>query len=341
MSSTTGLVSVIVPVYRVEDYVSRCVESLTGQTYQHLEVILVDDGSPDRCGEMCDSFAAQDPRIRVIHQTNQGLSAARNAGLDAARGSYLMFVDSDDWIHRTAVAHLLDASVELGAEVAVCSFIYATSDDVSRARSAGAARAVDSREALGLYAGKTAPAMTSAWGKLFLSNLFDDLRFPLDRLHEDEFTTYRAIARAKTVALTDAQLYFYFTRPGSITHGGRSIKQFLDHVDALRGQAEFFQALGLAQVSGDCLRRAFLAQRQLRARVAASGDQDLQRKLATETREVAAALRSSPQSWLVKVVARSYVSCPRLLDAAFSVFQPLARRSRKIHRHVFGGSTRQ
>ena len=125
------LVSVIIPVYKVEQYLERCVRSVTSQTYDNLEILLIDDGSPDRCGEMCDSFAAEDRRIRVIHQKNGGLSAARNTGIDASSGQWLFFIDSDDFIHRDCIGKLLAAAETSGADIASCGF-EKTEDDTIR-----------------------------------------------------------------------------------------------------------------------------------------------------------------------------------------------------------------
>ena len=124
------LVSVIVPIYNVEKYLRKCVDSILNQTYKNLEIILVDDGSPDNCGNICDEYALSDSRIRIIHKKNGGLSDARNAGLDIARGNYILFVDSDDYIDETMVEKLYEALEKEKAEMSLCSFVYVNDDGV-------------------------------------------------------------------------------------------------------------------------------------------------------------------------------------------------------------------
>lgn len=313
--------SIIVPVYRVEKYLPRCMASLLAQSHQNLEIILVDDGSPDRSGEMCDEYAAEDDRVRVIHQDNGGLSAARNVGIESARGSFLAFVDADDWVHPELVAYLLSIALGSGADLAACRFLRTQDEDVSGARRAGGVQALTPSEALELYASPTTSTMTTACAKLFRAELFHGLRFPVGRLYEDEFTTYRLVAAAHRIVLSDAEHYYYFIRPGSITQGEQGIQHLLDRVEALRGQAEFFESRELPHVSGNCLRRAFLIQRQLRRRVVASGDQELRLRLANETEAVAAALRRSPEPPLVKALASVYTVWPQAVDAAIRTWQ--------------------
>lgn len=211
------LISIVVPVYRVQEYLSRCVESLQRQTYSELEIILVDDGSPDRCGEMCDLFAAQDNRIRAIHQTNRGLSAARNAGTMEAKGEYITFVDSDDWVHPEYVERLWRVIQRTGADLAVCA-----DQKVSAEQDAGVAAGLTdcfsclSREdalAEMLYQGRIE---TNAWGKLYLTRHAKECLYPEGRLFEDLATTYRFFALAEKVAVCDAVLYYYWQRPDSI-----------------------------------------------------------------------------------------------------------------------------
>ena len=326
--STDELVSVIVPVYGVEDYLHRCVSSLLAQTHTLIEIILVDDGSPDGSGDLCDTFAAADSRIRVIHQQNGGLSAARNAGIALARGSYLTFVDSDDWVHEDLVNHLLSIADEAGADLAICRFLFAQDENVPRSRRIGNARTLSTREALELYAGPSTSIMTTACAKLFRAELFRDIRFAVGRFHEDEFTTYRLVAAARKVVLSEAGLYYYFSRPDSITRRPRGVSQLLDSVDDLRGQAEFFGDRRMPAVSGDCLRRAFLIQRRIRSRVAHSEEEAVRRKLKQATKEVAAALRASVEPMPVKAVASIYAVWPQPVDAAVVMLNAFRRRRR-------------
>ena len=172
MREPDKLVSVIIPVYKVENYLPMCVDSVLNQSYRNLEVILVDDGSPDDCPAICDEYAKKDKRIRVIHQKNAGLSMARNAGLDICTGDYITFVDSDDALHVAFVARLLAACEENGAEIAVGDFMKATPAEYLPKIAAPLAnkpvRVVDGREAnMMLYRRSEWVRMVTAWGKLF------------------------------------------------------------------------------------------------------------------------------------------------------------------------------
>ena len=170
--------------------------------------------------------------------------------------------------------------------------------------------------------------MTSPCGKLFRAELFDGVRFPPGRRYEDEFATYRLVDAARRVAVSDAELYNYFIRPGSATHGEQDVAQLLDRVDALREQARFFRARGLADVSDDALRRTFLILRQLRPRGVATGDQDLQHRISSDITAVAAALRDSGQPVYVKALATFYSVLPQPVDAAVSFLH----RSKELRR---------
>lgn len=320
------LVSIIVPVYRMEKYLDRCMASLLAQSHQNLDIILVDDGSPDRSGEICDEYAMRDARVRVIHQGNAGPSAARNAGIETARGSFYTFVDPDDWVHADLVTHLLSIAADAGAELAVCRFLRTQDEDVTGSLQMGGVRSLSTREALELYAGPSTSWMTSPCAKLFRAELFDEVRFPVGRLYEDEFTTYRLVAAARQIVLSEAELYFYVTRPGSATQGVQRVGQLLDRVDALREQAVFFESRGMPQVSGNCLRRAFLIQRQLRSRVVAAGDGDLRQWLARETRLVAASLRRSQESFALKALASVYAAWPQPVDIAVQAYRTVLSR---------------
>lgn len=193
----TPLISVVVPVYGVEEYLPRCVESILDQSYPRLEVLLVDDGSPDRCGEICDRYAALDSRVRVIHQENRGLSAARNAGIRQAQGEWIGFVDSDDWIDRGMYEALLRAAQLYGGEVAICQFCYRYPDGSFVTKPAqffqvSGHRAVElllAREGLEDY----------ACNKLFLARLFWGIQYPEGQVFEDISTTYRLLERASRV----------------------------------------------------------------------------------------------------------------------------------------------
>ena len=218
---TTSLISVIVPVYQVEKYLERCVKSILSQTYKNLEVILVDDGSPDQCPAICDACAEKDARVKVIHQENKGLSGARNAGIDAASGEYLAFVDSDDYVSPHFIEELYQLLQDTGCAIGQCRFSYVKGDGLVE----------EGDSAFCIYRGESlmeqlygpeekATCFVVAWNKLYWAELFKEtgIRYPEGRIHEDEATTYRLFHEAKKLAFLDRALYGYYTENGgSIT----------------------------------------------------------------------------------------------------------------------------
>lgn len=214
------LISVIVPVYRVEAYLERCVESLLEQTYENLEIILVDDGSPDGCPAICDACARRDPRVRVIHQANAGLSGARNTGIDAAEGAYLAFVDSDDYVAKDFIRVLYELLKETGCAISQCRFAYVQGGPLkgTKDRSYRIYRGMSLMEQL-YGPERDATCFVVAWNKLYRRELFETIRYPLGRIHEDEATTYRLFHEGKKLAFTERALYGYYTEhTGSITN---------------------------------------------------------------------------------------------------------------------------
>ena len=211
------LVSVIVPCYNVEQYLSKCIDSILNQTYHNLEVWLVDDGSPDRCGEICDEYAQKDARIKVIHKKNGGLSDARNVALDVMTGEYVVCVDSDDYITPTHIEGLYHLIEKYGAEVAVnnsCNFLEGTTPHPAKKAENdivfdSGLKAVEAMFYQELYD-------TCAWGKMYKANLFDGIRYPKGLLFEDLPTTYRLLLKASKVVFNDEQSYFYLLRSNSI-----------------------------------------------------------------------------------------------------------------------------
>ena len=212
----SDLVSIIVPIYGVEEYLSKCIDSIINQTYKNLEIILVDDGSPDKCPDICDAFEKKDERIKVIHKKNGGLSDARNAGIDTAHGDYFVFVDSDDWIENTMVEHLLFACKKYNVEMATCAR-YITDGHSTRAVAFnGPARAYSAEEALNeILLGKSMDV--AAWDKIYVRNLFDDIRYPVGENNEDIAVFYKIVDAAGKVAHCGTNEYYYRSRPGSIT----------------------------------------------------------------------------------------------------------------------------
>ena len=211
-------ISVIIPVYKVEAYLERCVTSLFHQTYSNLEIILVDDGSPDRSGEICDKLAQQDPRIRVLHKKNGGLSDARNAGIEMSTGDYIAFLDSDDWVDPNMLELLYRLCEENNAGISECSYRSIYQDAVLAETScSGAMMEFTPAQAIecNLDWKYCKPV---AWNKLYRRDVVGDIRYPVGKLHEDEFTTHLFYLASNKIMYADVALVNYERRNlGSIT----------------------------------------------------------------------------------------------------------------------------
>lgn len=214
-------ISVVIPVYNTEKYLETCLKSIVNQTWENLEIILVDDGSRDQSGEICDAYAKKDSRIVVVHKENGGLSSARNAGICAATGDYIGFVDSDDWISETMYEHLIQALEHTGASVAVCGMkemeTYVKTDIPC-----GEETLLSAREAVGGFFNRQ--ISESVCDKLYKKSLFESLRFPEGEINEDTVVAYRILADCGQAVQVDSREYFYRKRQGSITKSGYSDK---------------------------------------------------------------------------------------------------------------------
>lgn len=233
------LISVIVPVYKVEQYLDQCVQSITDQTYRNLEIILVDDGSPDNCGAMCDAWAEKDDRIRVIHQKNAGAGAARNAALDIASGEIISMIDSDDYISPHMYAHLADLMQD-GVDIAECGILETDADDAVLDDGSHVDFAVFSmEEAMKLHIRDEIFRQTPP-NKLYRKTAIQNIRFPVGKLIDDEFFTYRVIANAGKLVSSSACMYAYRQQPGSAMHKHFSIKR-LQGLDAKSQRLTFIK----------------------------------------------------------------------------------------------------
>ena len=218
------LVSVIIPAYNVEQYVERCVYSVTKQTYRNLEIILVDDGSTDCTGIICDKLAKEDNRISVIHKTNGGLSDARNAGIDVSRGEYISFVDSDDYIASDMLEHMMNAMCETDISMVVVGF-WKQSGDAREYCGPTTERVVSSEEALkDIYIGHE--IYPASWNKLYRRALFNNNRFAVGMINEDSEIITKLLMECNRVALVSKPLYIYMIREGSITQSSFSSKDY-------------------------------------------------------------------------------------------------------------------
>ena len=232
------MVSVIIPVYNVQDYLARCVDAVLAQTYSDIEIILVDDGSIDISGDMCDEYAIKDVRVKVIHKENGGLSDARNAGLERARGNFVTFIDADDYVHPQFVELLVDTIMSTGAQIAACTW-QELNDGVTPRKvrtKKPRCRTFTQEEAINsvFYQRKL---NHSACSRIFETSLFKDLRFPEGALYEDLAIIYPLLRKVSKVALLKAPMYYYMHRKGSIiTTMTLRRTQVLDHLEKLEKQ---------------------------------------------------------------------------------------------------------
>lgn len=237
-------ISVIVPVYKVEPYLRKCIDSILGQTFRDFELILVDDGSPDQCGEICDEYAEKYDNVVVIHQTNGGLSAARNSGIDWAFANsdsqWIAFVDSDDWLHRDYLLTLFEEAKKNDADLVVCDFVRVNDREENIEKDHQFNELVTSdKDALFRYL-YTNWRIRPAWNKLYRKTLFEALRFQVGKIHEDDYFIHHVLLASEITAIMDACRYFYRIRENSIM-ATPSPKSLLDGLEAKIEQYEFCQ----------------------------------------------------------------------------------------------------
>ena len=260
------MISVIVPVYNVEKYLSQCIDSILQQTFREFELILVDDGSTDNSGNICEEYLSKDARIQVIHQKNQGLSAARNHGLDVAKGEYITFVDSDDALSSYYLESLFRGIKDTGASISMCSFLRFENEQVAEQQCDMKYRTDDWREKCLLLNKSAKYCIVCA--KLYCSFLFEKFRFTNGcKCNEDEDIIYKLYYEAKEIAETDDALYFYRITPNSIMNRPYTIDRWtvLDIFDKRR---VFYEAIGEKELADltDKTRNCSMAKLSLRAR---------------------------------------------------------------------------
>lgn len=236
------LISVIVPIYKVEKYLKKCVDSICNQTYQNLEILLVDDGSPDECPAMCDAYAEEDSRIKVIHKEHGGLSDAKNAGIKRAKGKWIFFLDSDDYIHTELINTLHEEAIKENADMAMSSMYYYID---------GSTIQIDQLEACEkevfvkpdivsqLYSDSSVDFIVSC-SKLIKRDVWGDLQFPVGKLHEDEFIAAELLDRLRCCVFIKARWYFYLQRNDSIT-GLKSKKNYYDILEEKTNRLNYFK----------------------------------------------------------------------------------------------------
>ncbi len=224
-------VSIIVPVYNVEACLSECVESLLAQTYGNLEIILIDDGSTDNSGSLCNELARKDKRIKVVHQANKGLSGARNTGLETSTGIYLAFVDSDDTVKPDFIRSLLKAAETSMSAIVVCGYNDETPSSAVLSGEEATVRLLTRQENLDIL----------TWNKLYRKSLFSrKIRFPEGKIHEDNLTTYKLYAKAERICFIDKSLYCYRAREDSITKKENKLEHLSIRKEAAKEAIDYF-----------------------------------------------------------------------------------------------------
>lgn len=235
------MISIIIPVYNVEKCLRRCIESVINQTYSNIEIILVDDGSTDACPEICDEYEKTDDRIKVVHKSNGGLSDARNVGIDIAQGKYIGFVDSDDYIHPNMYEQLLCALVESESDISVCDVekVYGLEYEIKDIKKINKKIYSKRNAVANLYDADLYLRSVIACGKLYKKELFQNIRYPVGKVHEDEFTTYKVFYGSKKVIYIDCKYYYYYQRSDSIT-GSKNFENALIALDAYKEMVDFY-----------------------------------------------------------------------------------------------------
>ncbi len=251
-----SLISIIVPIYKTEKYLPRCIESILAQTYKNIELILVDDGSPDDSGKICDDYAKKDVRIRVVHKENGGLSSARNAGLDVATGDLISFIDSDDFVSSVMIQTMLEKLQAEQADLCICGFQYTDENGTFLPQSTEGVitdGVMDRKTAFERLDGH----YVIACNKLYKRELFADLRFAVGRIHEDEFIMHRVFGKCNSIVTVSDRLYFYVQQPGSIMNASFTIRR-LDGARALYDRYLFFRERGENELARKALKKSYI-----------------------------------------------------------------------------------
>lgn len=242
MSNNEALISIIVPVYNVESFLARCVKSIQAQTYANFELILIDDGSTDTSGKICDGFASRDHRIRVMHKENSGPSIARNSGIDIARGEYILFVDSDDFIGPSHIENLMKAASEAGLDpcltvTGLTEISIHDSLSICESVTQYKTTSLNQDDALCELVSLNGRFASQPCGKLFPRKLFDQLRFPAGKYYEDQFVIYKVFLNSETIIYEDSNDYYYVIDRGQSTTNSSKVYR-LDFLEAIRSMKD-------------------------------------------------------------------------------------------------------
>lgn len=317
------IISIIVPVYKVEEYLQRCVDSILNQTYNNIELILVDDGSPDRCGDMCDQYRIKDSRIKVIHKENGGLSDARNAGIKFAKGKYITFIDSDDWISNNYIEILYDLLVSKDADISVCNFIRTETEEIEISSLRKKIYEFSNVQALENLCGEFNVQLTVSWGKLYKTELFKEIRFPVGKIHEDEFTTYKVLYKANKIVLTTEPLLYYWQRPDSIMGVGFKLKNKLHAIEALHERAEFFNDIGRNNLKDKTIKSLFRMYKSINENIHMFENENSKKEYIEKYRKFKSEIRNSKQSFKFKIYYETYFISPKLANTFEIIYKKI------------------
>lgn len=249
MNEENELISAIIPIYNVETYLSDCIESVLKQTYTNMEIILIDDGSTDQSGQICDQFAERDKRIIVIHQKNQGIAVVRNRGVQEAKGKYLFWIDSDDYISETIVEELYKNLKNTNADMSICNYTQGSERTYAFQKMDGNIELFGYEEGLErIYEShKFSFIMAASWAKLIKKSLYNGLEYPDGKIFEDIYMSHKLIRNCRKIVYTDKVMYYYYQWPESIL-GKKLYIEKLDYLGAFEERIHFFHELGLLEL---------------------------------------------------------------------------------------------
>ena len=241
------MISVVIPIYNVEKYLKKCIESVINQTYKNLEIILVNDGSTDNSKNIIDEYSLIDNRIKVINKKNGGLSDARNVGIEIAKGDYIAFLDSDDWIELNMYEKLYSYIKQENADIVQCSYQEVYNEEVNNQKIKEEIKLISGKDSLYNLSGENHGKTVVVWNKIYKRELFNDIRFPKGKYHEDEFTTYKLLYKANKIVDLNLPLVYYRQRDGSIMNSKFNIKR-LDALEAFNERLAFYKEKNLNEL---------------------------------------------------------------------------------------------
>ncbi len=237
------LVSVIVAVYNAEKYIEKCVDSILSQTYENIEVILVDDGSTDNSPLLCDRYERNDCRVHVIHKINGGLCDARNTGVRYSKGKYITFVDNDDIVNNEFIETLYNICEEYNCDIAMCDYLMTNEkSSLLPPQQTFSVKVYNQKEIFKeFFKESNLVRFWVSWDKMYRRELFDEIQYPIGRIHDDMFTTHKLFGKAEKIAVTNKYLYYYFQREGSITGRNNTIEERIDVIEAIKEEVLFLK----------------------------------------------------------------------------------------------------